>query len=460
MKIKRKMSKYSGGRMRKYKLSDEEIEILKVAKINKESSESLLSEMDELKKSWTESNKSDDAFLSSVEKKLGIAEPIRVNREEAFQRNSKHCEELDWLELVAGAEKKYNDDINFEDLLSEEEFEEAYANVSEIDKEFEKITGLRKKDFVFLGIAIALQCARQYVLDPLLKGKRKKASTNDEKGKKGKAQPGWYYVETDKILTNRVPFDVQQYGTNSSIQGFLKGGDHRSMTLGHDPVLGWIFGTANIMTCTVTRRDFVSAHVKCIDNTNKIYSLADTVTMFEKVIERVFEKGNDGKFALSAAIIREFLHLKSDIFTARGLPIPGISSISPELSNKLVQYGIDVAGIGTEASISCLINSIIGMMHRLFFDEAKDEEQLYEIRTRKIILYSNLIASTSNIIASVLTKKYELLDVGGTLITIARLITDVRFICKVKDEFVQNKLDQQLEKIKSELDEMHNYRFE
>ena len=182
---------------------------------------------------------------------------------------------------------------------------------------------------------------RQYVLDPWLKKNRKGASANDEKGRKGKSEPGWYYVDTDKILTNRVPFDVQQYGDNSTIEGFLKGGDHRSMTLGHDPVLGWFFGTANIMTCTVTRRDLISAHVKCINNTNKIYALANTHVIFEKVIERFAEKGIDGKLALGAAIVREFIHLKSDIFTKKGLPLPGISSISPDLCNKLAKYGID-----------------------------------------------------------------------------------------------------------------------
>ena len=99
------------------------------------------------------------------------------------------------------------------------------------------------------------------------------------------------------------------------------------------------------------------------------------------------------------------------------------------------------------------------MIHRLCFDETKDDEQYYEIRTRKIILYSNLLASTSNIIASVLTERYELLDVGGILVTIGRLITDVRFICKVKDEFVQSKLDKQFEGIQSEIDNLYNTRF-
>ena len=36
--------------------------------------------------------------------------------------------------------------------------------------------------------------------------------------------------------------------------GFDDGGrgNHRVHTLGHDPILGWIFGTGNIMTCTIT----------------------------------------------------------------------------------------------------------------------------------------------------------------------------------------------------------------
>ena len=427
--------------------------------MTQDKSEALKLEMSDLKKEWSASNESNEIFLSSLEARLGITYPIRIDRKEAFIRESEHAEEVDWAELVAEAEEKYNDDINFDDLLNQEEFAEAYARAKEIDREFEKKTGLRKHDFAFLGIAIALQCARQYVLDPWLKKRRQNASIYDEKGRKEKAEAGWYFVDTDRILINRVPFDVQQYGTNSTIQGFLKGGDHRSMTLGHDPVLGWIFGTANIMTSTVTRRDFTSAHVKCIGNTNKVYALADTGTVFEKVIKRVSEKGMDGKIALGSAIVREFIHLKSDIYTKKGLPLPGVGAISPDLSNKIAKYGIDTADVGVEATLSCLINAMIGMVHRLFFDGTKDEEQLYEVRTRKIILYSNLIASTSNVIASVLTERYDLLDIGGILVTIARLITDVRFICKVKDEFVQSKLNQRFEGIKSELDELYNARF-
>jgi hypothetical protein len=87
--------------------------------------------------------------------------------------------------------------------------------------------------------------------------------------------------------------------------------------------------------------------------------------------------------------------------------------------------------VGTEVTLASLINWLIAVVHRLCFDETKDEEEFYEVRTRKIILYSNLIASTSNVIACYFTGNYKMLDIGGVLVTIARLISDVRFICKI-----------------------------
>lgn len=440
-------------------LTEDEKQLLKVAKMNQVASASLKNDMEHLSNTMKCNIAANEDFLRGIENQMGI-DPSKVEHsKDSFRRESDSAPLKDWSELVLEAEQAIPDDINFEDLLSEAEFEEAYKRLDEIDAKFEKKTGLKKKDFPFLAVAIAMQCARQYVLDPWLKSHRRGAGPKDEKGRKNNADAGWYYVETDKILTNRVPYDVQHYGGNSTIDGFLKGGDHRAMTLGHDPVLGWIFGTANIMTSTVTRRDFMSAHVKCINNENKIHSLASTEKIFEAVGERVFEKGIDGKLALGAAIVREAIHLKSDIDTKRSLPFPIVSTLSPELSKKLAEYGIDIASVSTEASFSMLINTIIGMVHCLCFNESEDDKDFYEVRTRKIILYSNLIASTSNVIASVFTERYDLLDVGGLLVTISRLITDVRFICKVKDEFVDSELSKDFEILQDELEDMYYKRF-
>ena len=445
--------------MKKYRFSDEEKKLLKIAKLNQIKSDALKEKINSLSSEMDESIESNEIFLNKIEKRMGIIHSKEDFSSCSFKRESSKAEPMEWSQLVSEANQVVDYDVSFENLLSQDDFKNAYAHLDEINETFKKKTGLRKKDFVFLGVAIALQCARQYVLDPWLKKTRAGASAFDEKGRKNNAEAGWYYASTDKILTNRVPFDVQHYGDFETIQWFLQGGDHRLMTLGHDPILGWIFGTVNIMTNTVTRNDFVSAHVKVINNENKIHSIANTAKIFEAVISRVSQRGIDGKIALGCALLREGIHLKSDIYTKRSLPLPGLSTVSPDFAQQLTKYGIDTASVGTEITLACLINLIIAIVHRLCFDGLPGEEKLYEVRTRKILLYSNLIASTSNVIASVLSKNYKLLDVGGLLVTISRLITDIRFMCKVRDEFVRSKLDEHFEGIRSETEALYNNRF-
>ena len=447
--------------MKKYKFTDNEKELLKVAKLNQKLSSNLQNDIAKLNQNANRINNENEIFLKEVENKLGINKDINLNENISYKRESTHVDEYDWPELVEQAEKIYGEDINFDDLLRPEDIENVQDYFKQIDNEFCKKTGLNKNDIVFLFVAIALQCVRQYVLDPMLKNQRHNASSNDEKGRKNNATSGWYYVETDKILTNAVPFDAIKYGGNDSVKGFLKGyKNHRFATLGHDPILGWFFGTANIMTATVTNSMFESAHVKYIPGKgNVIHSRADNKRILSSIQSRITLEGMDGWMALVFALAREGIHLKSDVGTKMSLSITGISQLSPDFANKLSTYGIDVASIGTEISLSCLINYIISVMHGLCFDENNDDKSLYKVRTRKILLYSNLIASTSNIIISQLTNKKELLDVGGILVTISRLFKDVSFILKIKEEFVQKHIDAHFEGVKSEIQELYDNRF-
>ena len=64
------------------------------------------------------------------------------------------------------------------------------------------------------------------------------------------------------------------------------------------------------------------------------------------------------------------------------------------------------------------------------------EYKLYEVRTRKILSYSNLIATSSNIAVTAITHDMANLDVGGIAVAIYRLITDVKFIRQIKEEFI------------------------
>lgn len=433
-------------------------EILKVLKMNQDNCQSAIDQTKALNAAKKARISKTDSFIVQIEEKFGIDSSVAVDSQGILPSKPivNDIEISDWHELVSEANLKCSDKVSFDDILTQEEYQNAMSHLDSINAEFSRCTGFRKVDWVFLAVAIALQCVRQYVLDPWIKKQRLYANSSDEKGCKGNAEPGWYHADTNKILISRVPFDAQGYSNYSTVAGFLKGGGHRIVTLGHDPILGWLFGTANILTNTLTRYDFQSAHIKNIPGKgNTIYALADTSRVFLACKERLINEGLDGKIAVGSAVIREAIHLKSDVNTKRSLPIPGISVVSPSFAEKLCNYGIDTASVGTEIGLSIAINTIISIVHRLFYDETVDDSKLYKVRTRKIILYSNTIASVSNVIATAINKNPQVFDVGGLLVTITRLFSDIRFITRVKQEFIESQLDIHFKGITDEIDEMN-----
>ena len=61
----------------------------------------------------------------------------------------------------------------------------------------------------------------------------------------------------------------------------------------------------------------------------------------------------------------------------------------------------DIVKIGMAMGLAKLINMIISTLHTLMYDPASSlDREIYNVKTKKIILYSNMIASTSNVIAS------------------------------------------------------------
>ncbi len=433
-------------------------DILKVLKMNQDECQNALDQAKALNFDAESSISETDLFIEEIEKKYGIDSSVALPSqiETTPKPIVSRIEDSDWHELVDDARNEYPDKVSINDILTQEEYQNAMQHLDSINDEFSRRTGFRKVDWAFFAVATGLQCLRQYVLDPWIKKMRANASPSDEKGRKGNAQPGWYHADTNLILINRVPFDAQGYSNNSSVAGFLKGGGHRTVTLGHDPLLGWVFGTANILTNTLTRFDLKSAHIKDIPGKgNTIYALADTSKVFLACKERLMNEGCDGKIAVGSAVIREAMHLKSDVNTKKSLPLPGISIASPAMAEKLCSYGIDTASVGTEMGLSIAINTLISMVHRLFYDETVDDPKLYEVRTRKIILYSNTIASVSNVIVASITKNPKILDVGGLIVTITRLFTDIRFITRVKQEFVESQLDLHFKGITDEIDAMN-----
>jgi hypothetical protein len=340
-------------------------------------------------------------------------------------------------DTVDGLEKGYREAKRVTNIV-----ENTGQILDDLDEQFCKQTGLTKLDMGFLFVAIGLQVARQYLLTkfPQRLGDQDAAKATFGHGEEHSNRKHRYYNPSlEEIITNPVPFDA-----NIGANGALKGGGrlgHRVTAIGHDPLLGLIFGTANIATATLTTSSFDSYHIYTNDAGRDFFkNRAQTTLVLSNTVDKLLNSGIEGKTIVGASLIKEIIHLRSDINTEHSLPLPAVPALNPKLASELASYGLDMANVvavGKQASYATLINTMVAMVHRLFFDGISPmDRKLYEVRTRKILSYSNLVASSSNLAIVGFTGDMNSLDLGGLAVTIYRLITDSKFIREVKQEFI------------------------
>ena len=339
--------------------------------------------------------------------------------------------------------------------------------LSDIDREFEAVTQLTSADMAFLFVAIAAQCVRQYLVTKFPERVDDQTAANNAKKAKEHSNRGdeLYHASLEEILCCPVPFDAN-IGSNGALAG---GGSlgHRATAIGHDPVIGLVVGTANITTATLTTWDFRSYHIKTrniiapsgrnMGNRDCFSGEANTEKVFRYTSERAMNEGKEGKVAVCAALCKEIEHLRSDVGSTSSLPFPVISHFSPKMASQLAEYGIDFGNtvqVSKQAGIAALINFLITTLHGLLLlsKEGGQDIDVFRVRTRKILLYSNTIASASNLLVvgaaevaafyagnpDLAKQGLRYLDIGGLLVTTHRLITDRAFIQKVKKEFLEN----------------------
>ena len=293
--------------------------------------------------------------------------------------------------------------------------------LDDLDREFEQKTKLNGLDITFLFLATAIQCTRWLILS---NDKFRITSTEGDKLIAGFVPKSW-----QNILLASVPYDAVRGG--AQFEAGLAGTTHRFRTLGHDPIMGWVFGPVNILSNSLTKHDIITSYrVK----NGIITEPVATPQIFTEAWQQI----RSDKMNLPAAIARQALHFGSDYFTAQGLPVPFISTVDNDLSkNLLTKFHIDMWSITRGAALAELINMIVAYIHRLFYDpEQYSSPRVYEVKTRKIIRYSNVIASTSNVIYTAISGDLLRLDVGGILVTLWRLIRDRKFKQEVKREFI------------------------
>ena len=383
-----------------------------------------------------------------------------------------------WEECVEQANKEVQVEVEIEDLLSQEQFNFCIDEVKRINTEFSTKTSiLNKKDLAFLTLATALQTARWLIIQNLMGDLGQTTDTSsrlkhDDKiirdkihrsnkrlqqqfQRHGHQESLKSYKSWEQIIFSSAPYDTTvgspDFGEN------LGGKFHRYKTLGHDPILGWIFGTANFITDTCTLSNYNSYRISRVGGPHFSEAVSLPTIFYE-----VFDSTREDWLRLPAGVFAQYVHLKSDAFTKLGLPVPLLSSFSENLAGKLYrsQYDSlcllkDVKIIGFQAGVSILINMLISLVHGLFYNEKEDgSRELYEVRTRKILCISNALSSAGNLAYAIGSEDYLKLDVGGLLVSLYRLFSDFRFMTRVKQAFLEQEMDKVLE---AELKDLNSY---
>ena len=361
--------------------------------------------------------------------------------------------------------------------------ENAATILDDLDRQFEERTSLNKLDVTFLMFAVTLQLLRIYLL-PKFQEKledderlahddqsiKEMERQNIEKYKEDH-QNKWETKKSEKgyrswqeiAFTIKVPYDATRHSGEGFNNRNMRGGKHRVKTLGHDPWLGWIFGVSNIITDSITicpeyklgeksiRLPYIESYM--IDMSSFTWQeRIPTTQIFENVIESVKED----KHRLYAAVFAQSLHLTSDMYTKMGLQIPFLSLLDSDKAYEIYSSGYDYMDLKFDTQIlrrttkstalAMLINTIIGSIHALFYKpNIEPERDLYNVKTHRISLYSNIIATYSDILQTAIksvvgdTNAVLNFDLGGFLVTLYRITHDVQFIQKIKEEFIIHK---------------------
>lgn len=465
--------------MGRFRYSGDELDMNKILKMNQNVSQAMLDDQD-----TSQTRRSAD---SNIEASIALLRSLGKSSEVSTlsaQITSKTDHPLEhrpvltsWEEIAAQADLHEPTEVTLEDLMTESEIHSAFLELDSIEAQFSQKTSLvNKTDLSFLAIAIALQVVKvlvfPYIAEKFDYGKSfdpsERLAHNDKTIEKAHKEANDRfrdkYVEkhgTDhwiNLLYQTVPYDITRGSKDLGIN--MGGKYHRMYTLGHDPILGWIFGTANILTDCITFNNFHTNRISRIDPITGAKKMVITpeIVLLGQMFGECYAAVNADPLNLPAAVFAQAQHLKSDEYTKLGLPVPLLSSINEELASKLYRENYDALCLARDAKIvgasfvvSKLFDMILSLLHGLFRKNGEDRD-LYEIRSRKILLLSNSIASSSTLIHASITSNPRNLDLGSLLNTVTHLFTDVRFLLKLQQEFVESEIAERVQKQLSAID--------
>ena len=262
--------------------------------------------VDELSSNILDTNKVNElvsrteALLDSI----GVEE--RPVAQEIGEEAAKTVVARSWKEIIKESEANIKDEVSITDLLSETEISEVTSKIKGLYEEFNfqhKLDGL---DYAIAGVAGTLAALVDIFLVKIPSSKGLLGASDTKGGSlsdffRNHLREKFSPEEIKELEKNNwVPYDAP---TSRNLETEVPGlgpRSHRFQSLGHDPILGFIFGVADIMRSTMT----------AIGTDGKL-----------RIIDIPPDVRTAG-FDLFQAIERQIGHLLSDIGTPAGLPAP------------------------------------------------------------------------------------------------------------------------------------------
>jgi hypothetical protein len=384
--------------------------------------------------------------------------------------------------------------------------------INDLEQNFLNNTKLSKNDIPFLFMAVSLQTLRWCMMPKLdldysqierkdrlessevkhggaLDGKKsgrqyempeinKYKSENKEKytfeeneyRKKLQGNGSYKYLSWIEILFHAVPYDAMDGSENilikskniigkttfiSPIGKQLNGKNHHVATLGHDPILGWIFGTMNIASSTITFCDLQTYPVIQNEQLDKWQQSIDYLhpTSVLETIDYCINSFREDYKRVPAAVARQAMHMQSDKYTKDGLQIP---LLTPDKAQKLINEGWNsyelerilkktmknIGIVSSQFAVAEMINIIIRSIY--LFANADKDIGIIKTKIERILSISSIMAETSNVAVVVATRNYEKLDVGGLISMVHQIALDVKTRTEMEMEFLNNEFDKLL----------------
>ena len=232
-----------------------------------------------------------------------------------------------WEQLCVEAEQFVGTGHPLESIFSETELKQNRKEIQLLNDEYNQLYHLDKYD-VAISVAAGMLGA---AVDVLLVGIPQKTPEGLKGGTLANYVRDWFdrkfpEEEMEKLANSKVskvPYDAQDNRNTTEYVEGLSAYYHRLLSLGHDPLLGLIFGVADILTGRMTT----------IDKTGKVVA---------QVMENYANRKESDVFA---AIVKQIIHFKSDITTSMGLPAPMMALFNFLQFGEIGEYDQTIAEI-------------------------------------------------------------------------------------------------------------------